>query len=182
MKLVALTLDQCQQVRIWRNDCLETLRTPYPLTEEQQEKFFRDVICNRNSLHRYFALTDDAYLKGSPKHLIGMGGLIHIQWENSIAEISLILDPKMRGQGLGQKAVDLLLDQAFNSLNLKTVFGEVYLCNPAWKFWEHLANMGHNEKGCWVILPNRKYWNGCYQNSGYFSFDADDFRRVKNGS
>lgn len=193
MKLEPLTLDQCQQVRIWRNDCLETLRTPYPLTESQQAEFYQDVVCNRNSPHRYFAITGEqadypvgALIKTKdiakpeiPNFFLGMGGLTHIQWENSIAEISLILDPKRRRQGLGEKAVDLLLDHAFNHLNLQTVFGECYHCNEAANFWLEITR---KKKGRIVVLPNRKFWKGVYYPSSYFSIDKEDFNNVKSNS
>ncbi|KKN40732.1 hypothetical protein LCGC14_0730400 [marine sediment metagenome] len=182
MKLEALTLDQCQTVRIWRNDCLETLRTPYPLTEEQQEAFYRDVVCNRNSQHRYFAIVDDSYVVSKEDstvkeyYFFGMGGITNIQWENRIGEISLILHQEQRGQGIGIKAVDLLLDQAFNYLNLHTVFGECYRCNPAWEFWQKVTGKycGFAKTG-YLDLPNRKYWQGEYYDSLCFSIDKEDF-------
>ena len=171
MKLGALTQSQCEQVRIWRNAEMECWRTPFMLTEDMQYDFY-ERCSDRNSPHRYFAIID--------KGFIGMGGITYIQWENRIGEITLIINPEVRKDGLGEKAVDLLLDQAFNHLNLQTVFGECYVCNEAWKFWEHLANYGWNDKGCWVILPNRKYYKGMLHNSGYFSFDKDSFNnRIK---
>ena len=183
MKLEPLTLQQCQQVRLWRNECLETLRTPYPLTEEQQEAFYRDVVCDRNSPHRYFAIIDEVAKNAGEEiarrkakalsieslGFLGMGGLTHIQWENRIGEISLIIDPERRGKGDGKKAVDLLLDQAFNYLNLKTVFGECYKSNPAWRFWQKLNNAYLTD------LPKRKYFDGKYWDSLYFSIDKESY-------
>ena len=200
MKLEPLTLDQCQQVRLWRNDCLETLRTPYPLTEEQQEAFYRDVVCNRNSPHRYFAIVREVskedYIKSGRKDVkwadivdfafIGMGGITNIDWINRIGEISLIIDPerrsKFRGEGRGEdkgkgtEAVVLLLDQAFNYLNLQTVYGECYRCNPAWEFWQKVTEKycGSAKTG-YLDLPNRKYWQGEYYDSLYFSINKEDF-------
>ena len=180
MKLEALTLDQCQKVRLWRNECLETLKTPYALTEQQQVEFYRDVVCNRNSPHRYFAIArtvDDPIQGVVPESgFIGMGGITNIQWENRIGEISLIIDPERRDKGDGQKATDLLLDQAFNYLNLNTVFGECYKSNPAWTFWQMLSNADITD------LPNRKYWQGEYYDSLYFSINKEDFNAKKNTS
>lgn len=215
MKLEPLTLDQCQKVRIWRNECLETLRTPYPLTESQQEAFYRDVVCDRNSPHRYFAIVREVskedYIKSGRKDIkwediidfafIGMGGIANIDWINRIGEISLIIDPERRGKfrgegrgedkGEGEKAADLLLDQAFNYLNLQTVYGECYWCNEAAKsFWRKISNkyfcretynIGDMVTNC-VNLPNRKFWKGRYYNSLYFSIDKDDFNNVKSNS
>lgn len=180
MKLGVLTRGQCQQVRLWRNECLETLRTPYPLTEEMQDRFYDDVICNPNSRHRYYAIAlnvkqtfiDDRLKDRECERFIGMGGLTKIQWENRIAEISLMIAPEYRKKGYGKEAVFLLLDEAFNRLNLKTVCGEVYTCNPDYEFWAKMNTELHGNS--WVALPQRKYWNGRYYNSVYFSFDCKE--------
>lgn len=196
MKLEALTLDQCQQVRLWRNDALETLRTPYPLTQEQQEAFYRDVVCNRNSHHRYWAVVSVNTFGDNDEQLFyGMVGITNIQWENRIGEISLIIDPDRRGKGEGEVAVDLLLNKAFNYLNLQTVFGECYRCNPAWKFWREIANKYADKEAYrsltakeetivshYMLLPNRKYFNGKYWMSVYFSIDKEDFNAKKSNS
>jgi len=163
MILDVLTLQDCQLVRMWRNQCLGTLRTSNALTEKQQEDFYYNTICNPSSPHRYYGIYENAVL-------IGMGGITNIQWENSIGEISLIINPALHGQGIGTKAVNLLLDEAFNRLNLKTVCGECYECNPAVNFWKRIVQ---EHKGYSAVLCNRKYSNGQYYNSYYFSMDRD---------
>lgn len=188
MKLEPLTLDQCQRVRTWRNNEMEVWRTPFMLTEEMQAEFYHKRVCNRDSEHRYWAIMGEKG-KGEDTHNIhdikmpinffGMGGITYIQWENRIGEITLIIAPELRKDGLGEKAVDLLLDQAFNHLNLQTIFGEVYLCNEARHFWEKITK---NYNGYLVSLPRRKYWQGTYHPSWYFSIDKDDFNIGKFGN
>lgn len=170
MKLGPLTLDQCLAVRWWRNDCMETLRTPYLLTEEMQEEFYRDVCCNRDSPHRYYAIYDDS---GA---FVGMGGLTFIQWENRLAEISLILDPEDRGRGLGEQAVDMLLAEAFDGMGLKTVTAECYESNQSGiSFWTKVAD----QYGAYrTTLPNRKLWNGRFWSSLYISIDEVDYAKI----
>lgn len=162
MILDVLSKNDCEQVRIWRNHCLETLRTPYPLTKEQQEKFYEDVICNPKSNHRYWAIYSDV--------LIGMGGLTYIEFENRQAEISLIINPALQKQGYGKEAVRLLLDQAFNYLNLDLVYGEVYMCNPAVAFWKKLLKPGQCRD-----LRKGKYWNGARRYTMYFDITKDEW-------
>lgn len=177
MKLEIPTLEECQQVRLWRNQSLETLRTPYSLTEQMQADFYRDVICNRNSSHRYWALNSKIEMSDTDvpvdemkiaDFLMAFGGLTFIEWENRLARISLIVNPDYRKEGYGEKAVGLLLDKAFNYLNLKTVCGECYVCNLAIPFWEKIVD---KYKGANIFLPNRKYWDGVYHDSLYFSID-----------
>jgi len=153
MKLEPLTLEQCERVRIWRNAEMEVWRTPFMLTESMQAQFYYDRVCNRDSEHRYWAIVgeqgdeintsmtpENPCIKTLGRDFIGMGGITYIQWENRIGEIILIVNPEFRRYNLGKKAVDLLLDQAFNHLNLQTVIGECYFCNSAWEFWQKLTH------------------------------------------
>ena len=159
MNLRALELDDMEYIRQWRNQCLDTLRTPFPLTKEQQEDWYRNEICNRQSRSRFWAITE----KGS---LIGYGGIENIQWENSIGEISLLINPEYQGRGYGKSAAVEIITQAFNRLNLHTVFGEVYVTNPAMGFWVAITDA---YKGYKTLLPNRKYLDGKHWDSLYFS-------------
>jgi GNAT superfamily N-acetyltransferase len=129
-----------------------------------QDEFYFDVICNPNSPHRYWTLEDET--------IEGMGGITNIQWENRIGEISLLIRPASRGQGYGEKAVELLLDQAFNYLNLFTVCGECYNCNPNVTFWLKIIDKYNGYK---TTLLDRKFWDGKFYQSIYFSMDAVNF-------
>ena len=160
MILRALELADMEQIRKWRNACLDTLRTPFELTKEQQEEWYTSEICNRTSRSRFWGITDKY---GS---LIGYGGIENIQWENSIGEISLMINPKMHRKGNGTLAAKAILNKAFSSLNLHTVYAECYTNNPATTFWANVFSKGYR-----TILPNRKYCNGKYYDSIYFSLD-----------
>lgn len=163
MILRPLEIADMEQIRIWRNDCLEGLRTPFALTKEQQEEWYRLEICNRNSRSRFWAI-EDKY-----KQLIGYGGIENIQWENAIGEISLLVSPKLQGKGHGTQAAKAIINKAFKELNLHTVYAECYTSNKAVAFWQKIF-----EKGYKTALPNRKYWNGKYYDSIYFSMDRCD--------
>ena len=166
MKLKPVTRENLESVRQWRNECLETLRTPYMLTEKHQEDFY-DSLCSRTSVHRYLELWHDG-------QFIGLGGITYIQWENRCGEISLILAPDSRGRGLGRDAVAELYRVAFNELNLNMVFGECYRCNDAWEFWSVLND---EYVGNQCILKDRKYWEGQYHDSLYFSVTKEQYEK-----
>lgn len=167
MKLKPLTLEDCILATKWRNDSLPYLRTNFPCTEESQRRFFEDIVSDPNSSHRYWGIADG--------ETIGIGGIINIQPINAIGEISLIIHPQRQGRGYGEQAVDLLLCEAFNNLNLKTVFGECYHNNPAVSFWEGITK---KYNGYVTVLPNRKYWDGKYYDSRYFSIEKDEFNKI----
>jgi RimJ/RimL family protein N-acetyltransferase len=173
----------CEQVRRWRNKLPATLRTPYNLTYEQQQDFYKNIICNRDSKHRYFGIyikynIDASYADNNNDKvekwtdesiLIGMGGITNIQWENGFGEISLILGADWTGKGYGKQAVRLLLEKAFNDMRLNEIFGECYTCNPNLKFWEKIIK---EYNGYETELPSRKFYNGQYYNSLYFSINC----------
>ncbi len=158
MELKAPTRQDVERVRRWRNTALETLRTPYLLTEEMQANFY-ESLNNRNSPHRYWSIYDGI-------ELIGFIGLTNIEWENGLAEISLILDCKRRGKGYGSRAVAMILDTGFGNMGLKTIYGECYECNPAVEFWKKVTE---NHGGYCVMIPRRKLWQGQLFDALHFS-------------
>jgi RimJ/RimL family protein N-acetyltransferase len=129
VNLRPVTPDECELVRQWRNapDVLPMLRTKVPLTVEQQQAFYRDVIANPDSNHRYYALVHESLF-------IGMGGLTYLDRVPGEAEISLILGPEFRRAGLGRAAVLALRAEALR-VGLAWIIGECYETNPARDFW-----------------------------------------------
>jgi len=178
MRLDVLTLEQCEQVRLWRNDALYALRTPYPLTAEQQADFYRNVVCDRNARSRYWAV-----LNGSGSHhvgdpdsdFIGMVGLENLEWENEIAEISIMVDPALRGKHKGGEALHLLLDEGFNQMRLDLIWGICYECNPAMGFWENMIAK-YNMQFHWK--RRQKQWKGKKYRGLYFDIAKEEFDRV----
>ena len=163
MTLEPLTASNMEKVREWRHQFRETLRTPYMLTESMQQDYYKNVICNRDSNTRYFALYEGW-------NFIGYGGLENISWENGNAEISLLIGPEHQRKGCGRIAVELFLREAFFRMRLNAVHGECYECGP-WRFWEKF-----DAEAVW--LPARKFWNGMYYPSYYFTFFKADYLRL----
>ena len=170
MRLDALTWEESWESTKWRHGHLETLRTPSMLTEKMQKEWYDTVVCSRTSPHRYWALKETgkeikekSSLTWSEEYLVGVGGLTYISWENRSAEISLIIADKFHRMKLGEKAVDLLLTQAFNMMNLEVVYGEVYKCNPTGvKFWDKMILKYDAVR---VVKPFVKWYAGQYWDS-----------------
>ena len=173
MKLNVLSYPNIEQVRIWRNDNMPMNRTPFLLTEEMQGEFHRSQVCNRLANARYWGVWSEnkdefvdvpecafPVINCNSNIFIGMGEISNIQWENRIGEIGLIMHPEHLDKA--DKAIDLILGQGFNNLNLENIFGECYLCSPYLQIWETLAR---RYNAICNYLPNRKYWNGKYYGS-----------------
>ena len=103
MYLTVLTKDQCEQIRQWRNQNISRYRSSFLLTNEMQEDFYKDVICNKNSKHRYWAIIEFQFL--------GIVGLTDISLENRNAEISLVINPEERKQNYGEQALELIFEE-----------------------------------------------------------------------
>ena len=157
MEIKAPTRADCEQVRLWRNETLESFRTPYPLTEEMQGHFYDEVVCNRDHNSRWWSVY-------SGETFVGLAGLTDIEWENGLAQISLVIYPQ--GNGYGRQAVQMVLDEAFGNMGLKTVYGECYECNPAIEFWGKITE---ENDGYITMIPRRKLWQGQLYDAMHFS-------------
>lgn len=192
VELRALSRADARGALPWRRAVGPTLRTPYELTELQQDQWYETVVCNRQSRARYWGLWAPHRWAASstaalpPTHVcVGIGGLIHISWENGSAEISLLLRPEQEFQrsGYGSAAVAALLDQAFLQMRLMTVWGECYEFNTVGvQFWQaqmdRLGDPGRTPSyrsfATWI--PGRKFWDGRLWGSLGFTFVAPHVR------
>lgn len=73
----------------WRNDQLDILRQQQPLTKEQQENYFKTVVNKLFDENQPKQLLFSFLENGK---LIGYGGLVHIDWNAKVAEISFLTD------------------------------------------------------------------------------------------
>ena len=176
-----LSYDAAERIRQWRNADLSHLRTPHLLTEGMQERWYREVVDNRGANARWWGVCWDRreYDAKAPIHnriwyspnttdedrfwLVGCVGLENIEWENRRAEVSLLVSPDVRKGGVGREAVRQLLWQAW-SLNLDSVYGEVYECGAV-GFWRKVLP----EHTVWAHLPQTKWWGGRYYGSEVFT-------------
>lgn len=164
MKLTAPTREDVEQVRRWRNEYSQSLRTQFLLTEEMQQDFYENVICNRDSKHRYFSVVDRDIL-------VGFGGITNIQWENGTGEMSLIIDHNLTGNGYGTTAFDLLLSYAFGDLRLETVTGEAYQGGKA----DFCHKMVGRYDAYSTVLPKRKYYDAQFRSALWYCIDKEDY-------
>src|SRR5687767_2986917 len=86
-ELVPIRDEDKFQIMQWRNEQIDILRQKRPLTREEQERYFVDVIeklfTSEHPEQLLFSVLEN-------KILIGYGGLVHIDWDSGNAEISFI--------------------------------------------------------------------------------------------
>lgn len=75
------------QIRQWRNDQLEVLRQIAPLTVEDQNSYFTNIVLPQFE-QQFPEQIMFAFLENS--QLIGYGALVHIDWGDLRAEVSFL--------------------------------------------------------------------------------------------
>lgn len=103
---------------------------------------------------------------------VGIVGLEHIDYRNQSAELAgLIIDPEQRGRGLGTSAVGILLQYAFNDLNLHRVFARIHASNgPAQRV---VAKAGLQSEG---TARQCDFHNGAYVDVIYMSILREEWK------
>ena len=177
LRLIPLTAEHCEAARTWRlnDDVRGGLRTPYPLTQEMQADFYRRVVCDRASAHRYWGVArGDDTVDALSSPLVAMVGLTNISWESGDAEISLVVSPEFRRGGRGTASVALALAEGFGNMRLVAIWGECYHSNEGGlRFWNMVVE---RYKAHAVELPYRKYWEGKFHPSTIFTITEPMWR------
>jgi hypothetical protein len=147
-----------------------------------QGRFYQEQVCNRQANARYWGVFEHEHKEYPDSELvcdydifIGMGEISNIQWENRLGEIGLIMHPEHICDSV--MAIEMILEQGFNHLNLENIFGESYLCNPRLSIWKVICER-YDARCCY--LPNRKFWQGQYYDSLYFNINKGDWKACHN--
>ncbi len=114
----------------WRNDQLYHLRQKHPLTKNQQDIYFKNIISKlfnqKEPSQLLFSLLKE-------KKMVGYGGLVHIDWDNKNAEVSFVMDTMLELEyfkhywGVYLKLIEMV---AFEELKLNKIFIYSYNLRP----------------------------------------------------
>ncbi len=126
--LVELRHADIQTLRDWRNRQIDVLRQKHPLSEEDQERWFEEIVLPTHATEepRFLLvsiLLDEAF--------VGYGGLTNIDWEHRRAEVSFLVDPeRVANPELYRddftSFLAFLQKWAFGTLELNRLFTETY--------------------------------------------------------
>ena len=166
-ELRPIPAELCEKIAIERNKARKVLRTPGLTTQAEQEKFF---LTYDRRLHHFYALWDDI-----TEEYFGVCGLCNLEWENSRAEISLLIFSEYTHMGYGRDSLKILLKEGFGNMSLKSIYGECYTCNPACGFWKNMiAELKENSYKIYTTeIPYTKRWDGEYYGSIFFVITED---------
>jgi UDP-4-amino-4,6-dideoxy-N-acetyl-beta-L-altrosamine N-acetyltransferase len=149
---------------MWRND--PTIREaamahPFPVTRELEKTWFDQVLNNKGNDTIYFAIATT-----QNDDFVGYLYLHRINWISRTCYFSIYIGEEAnRGKGYGAESLQLILEYAFNVLNLRKVLLEVNASNT--------AAIALYEKTGFVIegtLKEHVYYNGKYLDVNIMSF------------
>lgn len=151
---------------IWRNDMFiksSTMSHPFPITRQQEEKWYDSILSNYDNSKIYFGICDK-----TSGDMIGYMSLINIDWINRFCFVAGAVGSIGNiGKGYGKEAVQVINRYAFSNLNLHKVYAYVLSDHPALKTW---YNTGAVNEG---TLKSHFWTEDHYQDVNIIAWYAD---------
>ncbi len=128
--IVPIRFEDRHHIMQWRNEQIYHLRQAEPLTKEDQDRYFKNVVSqlfNQDQPNQILF----SYLKDG--ECIGYGGLVHINWIDKHAEISFVLKTELEKEEFKTHwgiYLDLIEQVAFQELELHKIFTYAFDIRP----------------------------------------------------
>ena len=142
----------------WRNEQVYHLRQNRPLTEKNQEHYFKNIV---NKLYDQEQPNQILFSYMENDICIGYGGLVHINWLDKNAEISFIMNTELEKDYFSKHWTvffQLIEQVAFKELNLYKLFTFAFDLRP--HLYEIIENSGFVKE---AKLKNHCFFNGAYK-------------------
>ncbi|HUC91997.1 MAG TPA: GNAT family N-acetyltransferase [Paenibacillus sp.] len=130
----ALRLEDILDIKQWRNEQMAVLRQKTVLTDEDQRRYYRQVIAPSFEQEYPGLMLFSYFLEG---RLIGYGGLTNLDWDHRRAEISYLVETaRSHEKDAGRYEEDfshflrLMKRIAFEELALNRLFTETFDIRP----------------------------------------------------
>lgn len=153
----------------WLNDrdvSKYLISTVFPSNMEQLVDFYKNISVSKNDV--MFAI-----IRQDTKKHIGNIKLGNINWVHRHGYMGILIgDKNSWGKGFAQEATGLLLNYAFNQLNLNKVLLDVYANHAA--AIKAYANVGFKEEG---RLKNMLFSNGKFEDQIIMAITKDEYRK-----
>jgi RimJ/RimL family protein N-acetyltransferase len=148
-KLTSLRNEDRYEIMNWRNEQITILRQKKPLTKEDQDKYFNDVISTLFQVENPKQILF-SFLKG--EYLIGYGGLVHIDWESKNGEISFLVSTnrslnKALFEADFSEYLSMIVTIAFSHLMFIKLTTTVYNVHERHDYIEIIEKFGFKREG-----------------------------------
>lgn len=128
--IVPLRYEDRFSIMKWRNEQIYHLRQSRPLTEEDQQRYFDNVVARLFDAQQPDQILFSYLEKGE---CIGYGGLVHINWTDRNAEISFIMDTRLEKEHFSlhwSNWLTMLRELAFRDLGLHKIYTYAFDLRP----------------------------------------------------
>lgn len=128
--IVPIREEDRYQIMQWRNEQLYHLRQSKPLTKNDQDDYFKNVVAQ-------------LFVENNPKQILfsylhngicfGYGGLVHINWIDKNAEISFLMNTELESSSFGihwSNFLKMIEIVAFDDLKLHKLFAYAFDLRP----------------------------------------------------
>lgn len=142
----------------WRNEQIYHLRQTKPLTEEDQQRYFDEIV---SKLFIYPQPEQILFSHLENGVCVGYGGLVHINWTDRNAEISYIMNTsfeKFHFAKYWSNYLTMLKDAAFNDIKLHKIYTYAFDLRP--HLYTMLAENGFKHE---ATLKEHCSFNGEYK-------------------
>jgi len=158
----------------WFNDpeILQYLAGFLPMTRMAEEEWMENLK-NRDDTIRFSIVLPQE--DGSEK-LIGNCGIHNIDWKNRVADVGIVIGEKeYQNKGFGTEAMELLLEYAFNTVNLHRI--ELYTYEYNDRAIKSYTKVGFVEEG---RRRQFMYFKGKYYDAILMGILAEEWNEKKN--
>ena len=128
--IVPLRYEDRFSIMKWRNEQIYHLRQARPLTEDDQQRYFDNVVSKLYDNPKPDQILFSYLEKGV---CIGYGGLVHINWIDRNGEISFIMDTKLEAEHFAEhwsNYLTMLKSVAFDDLGLHKIYTYAFDLRP----------------------------------------------------
>lgn len=144
-------------------------RNEFPQTKEEIKKKFK----SKEKGEERSILLDIWHKKD--KKIIGLCGLIDINWFNRFANILIILDPQYQRKSIGTEVGKLLINYGFLELNLKKIISAIM--EPNLSGWKTAEKIGFELE---AKLKDEAYVEGKFFPERQYAVFREDWTAVRN--
>ncbi len=169
VRIRAIEKTDIDEIMKWVNDpeVIGNLLMRYPVSQYQEEKWIETALGGDNQRNKVFAFEtkEGVYLGGI--------GLHSIDWENSNAEVGIVIGKKEYwNKGYGTDAMMTMLDFAFNQMNLHRVYLRVFEFNQ--RGIKSYEKCGFTKEG---VLRHDRYSGGRYYDTIMMGILKEEFNK-----
>jgi len=172
--IVPLRYEDRFDIMKWRNEQIYHLRQVCPLTEDDQQRYFDNVVSKLYDNPQ----PDQILFSYLEKDVcIGYGGLVHINWIDNNAEVSFIMDTGLEKEHFAEywsNYLTMLKDVAFNDLGLHKIYTYAFDLRP--HLYEVLETNGFTRE---ATLKEHCFFNDEYKDVVIHSI-RNDFYQIVN--